>query len=72
MESFFTNEQWDWVSKKIHEGYAQSDIAAFLGVHRETVRRAMIRHGLRPVRRDQLPPLSNSRDEFMMLGRKHQ
>ena len=64
MKSFFTDSQWNWIADRAREGYAQKDLARFLGVHRETVRRGLIRIGRRPVRRNELPELSERRDEF--------
>ena len=71
MKSFFSDSQWEWIAERTHEGYAQADLARFLGVHRETVRRGLIRIGRKPVKRDELPALSQRHDEFLHLRDKN-
>ncbi len=66
MRSFFTAAQWRWVEERFREGYRLTELAAFLGVHRETVRRGLVRQGAKPESREDLPPLS--RREFLALG----
>ena len=55
MRSFFTAAQWRWVEERFREGYRLTELAAFLGVHRETVRRGLVRQGAKPESREDLP-----------------
>lgn len=64
----YTEEQWQWVERKFREGYFIYDIAAFLGVSRETVRRNLQRRGIKPAERENMEPLNEFRDEFNRLG----
>ena len=59
-----TAAQWRWVGDRWLEGYTMSELAYFLGLHRETVRRNLIRLGLRPNGRDELTPLSERAVEY--------
>lgn len=45
-----------------------SQLAEFLGIARETLRRIFQRRGIRPVSHDEMPPLSEFRREFYALG----
>ena len=62
-----TDAQWRWIGDRWLEGYSQVDLAEFLGVSRETVRRWLTRLGLRPFFRDELPPLEERKKEYMDL-----
>ena len=66
----FTEAQWKWIEQKYREGYFVKDLAEFLGVHRETLRRNLQRRGVKPMYRDEMPPLSEFRREFYALGGK--
>lgn len=65
----FTDIQSHWIGECWKEGYSQADLAAFLGVNRETIRRVLMRQGLRSVCRDELPPLAERKKEYMDLGK---
>ena len=67
MHSFLTDRQWLWVADRLREGYPVRDVAGFLGMHPDTVRRALIRQRL-TFPRDALPPLSQRRKDFQALG----
>ena len=45
----YTEAQWQWVEAKYREGYYISQLAEFLGIARETLRRIFQQRGLRPV-----------------------
>lgn len=45
------------------------DLASFLGIHRNSVRRGLIRLGAMPEDRRDLPPLRPRRAEFIRLNR---
>ena len=66
----FTEAQWKWIEAKYREGYFISQLAEFLGIGRETLRRIFQRRGLRPVSHDEMTPLSEFRREFYALGGK--
>ena len=63
-KSILTEAQWRWVGERWLEGYTMSELAYFLGSNRETVRRNLIRLGLRPYGRDELTPLSEREVEY--------
>ena len=63
-KSILTEAQWRWVGERWLEGYTMSELAYFLGSNRETVRRNLIRLGLRPYGRDELTPLSEREAEY--------
>ena len=63
----FTAAQDRWVGQRWREGYSQSEISEFLGVNRETVRRSLMRQGLRSVCRGALPPLDIYKAEWMAI-----
>lgn len=63
----FTDAQCNWIGDRWREGYSQIALAEFLGVSRETIRRVLLRQGLRPFFRDELPPLEERRNEYMDL-----
>ena len=67
MRSFLSERQWRWVEARLREGYRIKDLADFLGMHRDTVRRGVIRFQLREAQ-SELPPLSERRREFLALG----
>lgn len=69
-ESLYTEKQWQWIEAKYREGYFISQLAEFLGIGRETLRRIFQRRGLRPVSHDEMTPLSEFRREFYALGGK--
>ena len=64
----YTEAQWQWIEQKYREGYYISQLAEFLGIARETLRRIFQRRGLRPISHDEMPPLSEFRREFYALG----
>lgn len=64
----YTEAQWQWVEAKYREGYYISQLAEFLGIARETLRRIFQQRGIRPVSHDEMPPLSEFRREFYALG----
>ena len=59
-----TTAQWRWVGDRWLEGYTMGELAYFLGLTRETVRRNLIRLGLRPYGKDELTPLSEREAEY--------
>ena len=63
-KSVLTDAQWRWVGERWLEGYTMGELAYFLGLTRETVRRNLIRLGLRPNGRDELTPLSEREAEY--------
>lgn len=67
-EDLYTEAQWQWVEAKYREGYYISQLAEFLGIARETLRRIFQRRGIRPVSHDEMTPLSEFRREFYALG----
>ena len=66
-KSILTEAQWRWVGERWLEGYTMSELAYFLGLNRETVRRNLIRLGLRPYGRDELTPLSEREAEYKSI-----
>lgn len=68
-ESLYTEKQWQWIEQKYRQGYYISQLAEFLGIGRETLRRIFQRRGVRPVRHDEMTPLSDFRKEFNALGK---
>lgn len=64
----YTEAQWKWIEAKYREGYYISQLAEFLGIGRETLRRIFQQRGLRPVSHDEMTPLSEFRREFYALG----
>lgn len=69
-ENLYTEKQWEWIEAKYREGYFISQLAEFLGIGRETLRRIFQRRGIRPVSHDEMTPLSEFRREFYALGGK--
>ena len=69
MKSFFSDVQWQWVAERYREGYPIGDLALFLGIHRNSVRRGLIRMGAMPEARRELPSLRPRRAEFLRLTR---
>lgn len=65
----FTDVQCRWIGERWQEGYTQTELAKFLGVTRETIRRVLLCQGLRPFFRDELPPLAERKKEYMDLGK---
>lgn len=63
----FTDTQCRWIGERWQEGYSQADLAAFLGVNRETIRRVLMRQGLRSVCRGELPLLEERKEEYAAL-----
>ena len=68
MNSLFSEQQWLWLGARFQEGYSLADLSQFLGIHRETLRRGLIRHGFKPVRKSALPPLNTYKKEFLQLN----
>lgn len=63
-KSILTAAQWRWVGDRWLEGYTMIELADFLGVHRETVRRGLARLGIRPYEKSELIPLSEREAEY--------
>ena len=63
-KSVLTTAQWRWVGDRWLEGYTMSELADFLGLHRETVRRGLVRLGIRPYEKSELTPLSEREAEY--------
>ena len=59
-----TKAQWRWVGERWLEGYTMRELAYFLGLNRETVRRGIVRLGLRPHGKAELTPLSEREAEY--------
>lgn len=64
----YTNAQWDWVAARYREGYRIKELAEFLGINRENVRKNLARLGVHPYAQDELDPLSSRKAEFNQLG----
>lgn len=64
----YTEAQWQWVEQKYREGYYISQLAEFLGIARETLRRIFQQRGVRPISHEEMTPLSEFRREFYALG----
>ena len=67
-EDLYTEAQWQWIEAKYREGYFMKDLAEFLGIGRNSLRRIFQRRGIRPVSHDEMTPLSEFRREFYALG----
>ena len=67
-EDLYTEAQWQWIEQKYREGYFMSQLAEFLGIGRNALRRVFQRRGIRPVSHDEMTPLSEFRREFYALG----
>lgn len=65
--SVLTDAQWAWVAGRWREGYTMDQLADFVGLGREAVRRGLIRHGARPIDKESLSPLEERREEFAKL-----
>ena len=65
--SLLSERQWFWVADRIQEGYQIRELAAFLGLHRDTIYRNLIRLGIRKYC-EELPPLDERRQEFQTLA----
>ena len=63
-KGLLTAAQWRWVGDRWLEGYTMSELAYFLGLHRETVRRGLVRLGIRPCEKSELTPLSEREAEY--------
>ncbi len=70
MRSFFTTRQWQWIGERFREGYSLETLAVFLGVHRETVRRGLIRIGIKPRNKQVLSSLARRKQDFLLLGQE--
>ncbi len=66
--SILTDAQWAWVADRWREGYTMDQLADFVGLGREAVRRGLIRHGARPIDKESLPPLEERRQEYIQIG----
>ena len=65
--SLLSERQWFWVADRIQERYQIRELATFLGLHRDTIYRNLIRIGVcKP--REELPPLDERRQEFQTLA----
>ena len=67
-EDVYTEAQWQWIEAKYREGYFMNQLADFLGIGRNSLRRIFQRRGIRPVSHDEMTPLSEFRREFYALG----
>lgn len=67
-EDLYTEAQWKWIEAKYREGYFMNQLADFLGIGRNSLRRIFQRRGIRPVSHDEMTPLSEFRREFYALG----
>lgn len=63
----YTDAQWAWIAERYQEGYRIKDLAAFLGMSREHIRRHLAMLGAHPYAQDELDPLSSRADEFNRL-----
>lgn len=66
-KSLYTAQQWQWCLERWREGYTMTEIGDFLGMNRESVRRRFQRMGARPYLREDLPPLTDRKEEFNQL-----
>lgn len=64
----YTEAQWQWIENKFREGYFLKDLADFLKIHKETLRRNLQRRGVKPLDREAMTPLAELREEFNALG----
>ena len=64
----YNDAQWAWVAERYREGYTITSLSAWLGVHRETVRRHLMWMGYMTYGIDELDPLDGRREEFLRLG----
>lgn len=64
----YSDRQWAWIADRYREGYRIKDIAAFVRISRENVRRNLARMGVHPYAQDELEPLSSRKAEFNALG----
>ena len=63
----FTPNQDQWIGDRWEEGYTQAELASFLGVNRDTIRKVLVRLGLRPRYQFDLLPLEDRRAEYLNL-----
>ena len=63
-KGILTEAQWRWVGARWLEGYTIGELAYFLGLHRDTVHRSLVRLGLRPEGRNELTPLAEREAEY--------
>lgn len=63
----YGDAQWAWLGQAYRDGYPLNVIAAFAHLNVETVRRNLMRMGLMPECRRELPPLEERRQEFLEL-----
>lgn len=64
----YTDAQWAWIAERYREGYQIKDLAAFLGMSREHIRRHLAMLGAHPYAQDELDPLESRAVEFNALG----
>ncbi len=64
----YTDAQWAWIAERYREGYRIKELAAFLGMSREHIRRHLAMLGAHPYAQNELDPLSSRADEFNRLG----
>lgn len=65
LSSIYSEAQWQWVAEKYRAGYSQLELARFLGVNRETIRRRFQKMGVLPEEGGRLPELDKK--EFNSL-----
>lgn len=64
----YTDAQWAWIAERYREGYRIKELAAFLSMSREHIRRHLAMLGAHPYAQNELDPLSSRADEFNRLG----
>lgn len=66
-QSVLSDAQWAWIADRYLEGYSQIELAKFTHVNKETIRRGLIRLGIRPEAKYLLPDLEERRQEYLHL-----
>ena len=68
----YSDRQWDWVARKLSEGYTKQQLSVFLGLTTETIRRALRARCLMFPCLPETPLGENDRIEFNALAGDHE